>query len=160
MGFAWYDAGRNDLLREKGCVVGDIVRHTLAAADVPDVTLRELASEADDLWPQPWHDVIADCIRQRGVIGTPIAEYVPDRLVNGRLALDGDAAHVPTPMTGSGFSMAAADAEAVAEAVAAGLDEQDMALALEWYERTRLSSVRRSVQTGQQFSRAFADQST
>ncbi|WP_326686910.1 MULTISPECIES: FAD-dependent monooxygenase [unclassified Streptomyces] len=160
MGFAWYDAGRNDLLREKGCVVGDIVRHTLVATHVPGATLRELAAEADDLWPQPWRDVIADCIRRRAVLGTPIAEYVPDRLVNGRLALVGDAAHVPTPMTGSGFSMAAADADAVAGAVAAGLDQQVMAPALAQYERTRLSSVRRSVQSGQQFSRSFAGQAS
>ena len=35
-------------------------------------------------------------------VGAPIA-YVPDRLVNGRMVLVGDAAHVPTPMTGRGF---------------------------------------------------------
>ncbi|MEU1458441.1 hypothetical protein [Streptomyces avermitilis] len=35
----------------------------------------------------------------------------------------GDAAHVPTPMTGSGFSASLYDAETVAESVAAGVRE-------------------------------------
>ncbi|MGI5429624.1 FAD-dependent monooxygenase [Streptomyces sp. CA-179760] len=158
IGFAWYDARRNDLLRDAGCVVGDIVHHTLAATDVPEATLRELATEADDLWPHLWRDVIADCIRRRAVLGTPVAEYVPDRLVNGRLALVGDAAHVPSPMTGSGFSMSAEDAEAIAEAIAAGVQEQAITRVLDRYERMRLTSVRRSVQSGQQFSRSFSSQ--
>ncbi|GHE73369.1 2-polyprenyl-6-methoxyphenol hydroxylase [Streptomyces spiralis] len=157
LGWAWYDAGRNDLLREKGCVSGDVVQHTLRAADVPEATLRELADEAD-LWPSPWRDVIRDCVDRRAIIGTPIAEYVPDRLVNGRLALVGDAAHVPTPMTASGFGMSLADADAIADAVAVGLDGQPMAQALKDYERARLDSVRASVRSGQQFSRSFAGQ--
>ncbi|WP_442852616.1 FAD-dependent monooxygenase [Arthrobacter sp. 131MFCol6.1] len=45
-----------------------------------------------------------DSIERRAVIGTPIAEYVPARLARGRVAIVGDAAHVPTPMTGSGFA--------------------------------------------------------
>ncbi|MFB6783473.1 FAD-dependent monooxygenase [Streptomyces sp. NPDC056352] len=158
IGFAWYDASRNSLLREEGCVVDGVVHHTLAAQDVPDATLRELAVEAGDLWPQPWRGVIADCLERRAVIGTPIAEYVPERLVNKRLALVGDAAHVPTPMTGSGFSMSLDDAEAIAEAVAAGVGGRPMEQALQDYERARLNSVRRSVQSGQQFSRSFAGQ--
>jgi len=53
-------------------------------------------------------------LSRAGADVTPIAEYVPDRLVNGRLALVGDAAHVPTPMTGCGFSASLDDAEAIA----------------------------------------------
>jgi 2-polyprenyl-6-methoxyphenol hydroxylase-like FAD-dependent oxidoreductase len=67
----------------------------------------------------PWRDAILDCIDRRAVIGTPIAEYVPDKLVKGRVALVGDAAHVPTPMTGSGFSASLHDAETLAAAIAA-----------------------------------------
>ncbi|MFF2126592.1 FAD-dependent oxidoreductase [Streptomyces olivochromogenes] len=91
------------------------------------------------------------------MIGTPIAEYVPDQLVNGRLALVGDAAHVPTPMTGSGFSASLHDAKAVAAAVAAGVRGPAMARALREYEKERLRSVRSMVQSGQQFSRSFGD---
>ncbi|GIF23401.1 2-polyprenyl-6-methoxyphenol hydroxylase-like FAD-dependent oxidoreductase [Actinoplanes tereljensis] len=85
---------------------------------------------------------------------TPIAEYVPDRLVNGRFALGGDAAHVPTPMTGSGFSTSVDDAEAIARALSAR--RATVPQAFQQYERDRLSAVRRMVLSGQQFSRSFA----
>jgi len=160
LGWGWFDAGRNELLRETGCVVGNVVQHSLTSADIPETTLRDLAVEANHLWPALWRDVILDCIARRAVIGTPIAEYVPDRLVNGRLALVGDAAHVPTPMTGSGFSASLDDAEALAESVAAGLRGSTPAKALREYEQQRLSTVRDMVQSGQQFSRSFTAQAS
>lgn len=43
---------------------------------------------------------LGECRRHRAVTGTPIAEWVPSVLSNGRLAIIGDAAHVQTPMTG------------------------------------------------------------
>jgi 2-polyprenyl-6-methoxyphenol hydroxylase-like FAD-dependent oxidoreductase len=99
---------------------------------------------------------ILDCIGRRAVIGTPIAEYVPDRLVNGRLALVGDAAHVPTPMTGMGFSASLDDAEAIAESIVAGAGGASVAEALRAYEKQRLSSARCLVHSGQQFSCGFS----
>jgi 2-polyprenyl-6-methoxyphenol hydroxylase-like FAD-dependent oxidoreductase len=155
IGWGWFDASRNELLRETRCVVGSVVHHSLIAADMPEATLHELAAGAGDRWPAPWRDAILDCIERHAVIGTPIAEYVPDRLVSGRLALVGDAAHVPTPMTGSGFGASLEDAEAVAESVAAGVRGSALAEALRGYETKRLNSVRDMVQSGQQFSRSF-----
>lgn len=159
IGWGWFDASRNELLRETGSVVGNVVHHSLTAADMPETTFRELAAEARDLWAEPWCDAILECIDRGAVIGTPIAEYVPDRLVNGRLALVGDAAHVPSPMTGSGFSSSLEDAEAVAEAVAAGVHGYALVTALHGYEAQRLSIVRNMVRSGQQFSRSFTAQS-
>ena len=158
LGWGWFDAGRYELLRTTGCVVGDVVHHSLTSADIPGATLRRLAAEAEDLWPDLWRDAVLDCVDRHAVIGTPIAEYVPDRLVNGRLALVGDAAHVPTPMTGSGFSASLDDAEAVAASIAAGVRGAAVARGLRTYENKRLGSVRTTVQSGQQFSRAFAGQ--
>jgi 2-polyprenyl-6-methoxyphenol hydroxylase-like FAD-dependent oxidoreductase len=132
------------------------VHHSLTAADIPEATFRQLAVQASDLWPALWRDAILDCIDRHAVVGTPIAEYVPDRLVNGRLALVGDAAHVPTPMTGSGFSASLDDAEAIAESAAAGARGSELVKALRGYEEERLSSVRDMVQSGQQFSRSFS----
>jgi 2-polyprenyl-6-methoxyphenol hydroxylase-like FAD-dependent oxidoreductase len=156
LGWAWYDTSRNGLLRETGCVDGNVVRHSLISTEIPAATLRELAAEARDRWPTPWRDAILHCIGRRAVIGTPIAEYVPDRLVNGRIALVGDAAHVPTPMTGMGFNASLDDAEALAEALAARTGESSVAEALQAYEKKRLGSARRLVQSGQQFSRGFS----
>lgn len=113
MGWAWYDSSRNDLLRQEGSVRGTVVQHSLRAADIPETTFTELTAEAADLWLAPWRDAILDNLDWRDILGIPIAEYVPD-LVHRRIALVGDAAHVPTPMTGSGFAAAMDDAEAVA----------------------------------------------
>jgi hypothetical protein len=156
IGWGWFDASRNELLCDTGCVVGNVVHHSLTAADIPETTFRQLAAEAKGLWPELWRDAILDCIERRAVIGIPIAEYVPDQLVNGRLAVVGDAAHVPTPMTGSGFSASLDDAEAIAESVAAGAGGSALAKALRGYEKRRLGSVRDMVVSGQQFSRSFA----
>jgi hypothetical protein len=48
--------------------------------------LDELAAEAPDRWPAPWCDAVLDVIHRGAVIGTPVAEYLPDRLVAGRPA--------------------------------------------------------------------------
>lgn len=152
LGWAWYDSTRNGLLRSSGAVAGTVVRHSLLPNGIPTATYRELEREAGAQFPAPWQDAIHDSIRRRAVIGTPIAEYVPDRLVHGRVALVGDAAHVPTPMTGSGFSESLHDAEALA----ATLTAADVPAALADYEAIRLRSARNLVQSGQGFSRSFA----
>ncbi|WP_425486311.1 FAD-dependent oxidoreductase [Changpingibacter yushuensis] len=86
---------------------------------------------------------------------TPIAEYVPDRLVRGRTALVGNAAHVPTPMTGSGFAASLDDAASLANFLRNARPNQ-VSDALVTYERDRLASARSLVRSGQGFSRSFA----
>lgn len=156
LGWAWYDASRNSLLRQTGSVVGSVVHHSLIPADIPEATFQALANEARRHFPAPWRDAILDCIERGAMIGTPVAEYVPDRLVNGRIALVGDAAHVPTPMTGSGFSASLHDAEALAAAIASHAPGAGAIEALQDYEQDRLHSARGLVRSGQDFSRSFA----
>lgn len=156
LGWAWYDASRNDVFRKAGSISGDVVRHSLMPAGIPSATYSELAEHARTRFPSPWRDAILDSISRRAVIGTPIAEYVPVRLVEGRLALVGDAAHVPTPMTGSGFSESLYDAESLAAAVTAQQGSGDIHAALLDYEADRLAPARSLVRSGQSFSRSFA----
>jgi 2-polyprenyl-6-methoxyphenol hydroxylase-like FAD-dependent oxidoreductase len=156
LGWAWYDASENALLREKGCVQGDIVHHGLQRAQIPGQVYQKLARQAKKRWPSPWREAILDCVHRQAVIGTPIAEYLPERLSNGRLAIVGDAAHVPTPMTGKGFNASLQDALALAEAAADGLHGDAALNALHHYEKTRLDSARSLVEAGQIFSRSFA----
>jgi 2-polyprenyl-6-methoxyphenol hydroxylase-like FAD-dependent oxidoreductase len=158
LGWAWYDANRHGLLEESGCVADGVVHHTLRARDVPAVVYQDLAKQARQRWPTPWRDAILDCIDRRAVIGTPVSEYVPDRLARGRIALVGDAAHVPTPMTGKGFGASLQDALALADAAIDGVHGNAGQKALRHYEQTRLQSVRGLVMGGQQFSRSFAPQ--
>jgi 2-polyprenyl-6-methoxyphenol hydroxylase-like FAD-dependent oxidoreductase len=155
LGWAWYDASRNDLLRKAGSVRGNIVHHSLTGPNIPRATLADLAAQARRQWDGPWLEAILDCIARGSVIGTPIAEYIPDHLVNGRLALVGDAAHVPTPMTGNGFSASLEDAEALADALT-GATTDDIDNALSNYEMSRLREVRDLVRSGQDFSRSFS----
>ncbi|MBT2700862.1 FAD-dependent monooxygenase [Bacillus sp. ISL-40] len=55
-------------------------------------------------WAQPWLDATLHSIKTRNLTGTPNAEYVPDNLVKGRIAIVGDAVHLPAPLTASGFN--------------------------------------------------------
>ncbi len=152
LGWALYDAGRNALLRERGALVGNTVQRSLRPHDIPKQTFAELERDAR-LWPEPWCQAIQDCVNRRAVIGTPIAEYLPEKLVNGRVCLVGDAAHVPTPMTGNGFSAALEDAVVLGRML---LGESSPQTALQRYAADRLSVVRRLVKGGQNFSRSYA----
>jgi 2-polyprenyl-6-methoxyphenol hydroxylase-like FAD-dependent oxidoreductase len=156
VGWGWYDAGRNELLRASGAVIGDVVQRTVRADDIPAGTFEELADEAQQLWPDPWREAIRLCLRRGEVIGTPIGEYLPPRLVSGRVCLVGDAAHLPSPMTGSGFSASAQDALALAEAIDGDRTRNDILGALRRYEATRLGPSRQLVRSGRGFSRSFA----
>ncbi|MFD4422814.1 FAD-dependent monooxygenase [Agromyces sp. NPDC058484] len=153
LGWAWFDPTRNALLRDRGAVRDGVVRHSVRAEDVPSRTLDELGRSASQ-WPEPWRAAIRDSIRRRSVTGTPIAEYVPRRLVAGRVALVGNAAHVPTPMTGRGFDTSLDDAASLAE-ILDGAANDDVPRALEQYEFERLEPSRAMVRSGQSFSEWF-----
>ncbi|WEK46338.1 MAG: FAD-dependent monooxygenase [Candidatus Andeanibacterium colombiense] len=155
VGWGWYDAGHNAILRETGAVDGNLVRHSLRPNDMPDELFRELAELARLHWPSPWCDAILECIARKAVLGTPVVEYLPDRLVSGRMCLVGDAAHVCTPMTGNGFATAADDALALARFLDAAALRADPINALKRYQASRLPQVRRLGQTGQRISQDF-----
>lgn len=155
VGWGWYDAGHNAILRKTGAVQGNLVRHSLRPNDMPDELFEELAELARLHWPSPWRDAILECIARNAVLGTPVVEYFPDRLVSGRVCLVGDAAHVCTPMTGNGFATAADDALTLARFLNAAALQADPSAALKLYEASRLPEVRRLVRSGQQISQNF-----
>ncbi|QTD39793.1 FAD-dependent monooxygenase [Sporosarcina sp. Te-1] len=154
IGCTWYDNKRSGLLRQLGCVKGLVVRHSLNGPDIPEQTLRELAEETEN-WPEPWRSAAYHAIEERTLIGIPIKEYVPERLVNGRIALVGDAAHVPAPVTASGFNESLQDAVALGKCVEVGIQGRAALQALAEYESLRLEKVRQMVQSGQFYSRSF-----
>jgi 2-polyprenyl-6-methoxyphenol hydroxylase-like FAD-dependent oxidoreductase len=94
-----------------------------------------------------------DCVTRHDIIGTPIGEYLPARLVTERTCLVGDAAHLLSPMTGSGFSASAEDALALRAALEGS---RSVPAALRDYESRRLEPARGLVRSGQSFSRSFA----
>ncbi|MBT2604282.1 FAD-dependent monooxygenase [Bacillus sp. ISL-53] len=67
----------------------------------------------------------------------------------------GDAAHLPTPLTASGFNASLQDAATLAECVEKGIKGSEASKALLEYESLRLKNARQIVQSGQTFSRSF-----
>jgi 2-polyprenyl-6-methoxyphenol hydroxylase-like FAD-dependent oxidoreductase len=74
LGWAWYDASENALLRQKGCVQGNVVHHGLQREQIPGDVYQKRARQAKRRWPSPWRDAILYCVHRQALIGTPIAE--------------------------------------------------------------------------------------
>jgi 2-polyprenyl-6-methoxyphenol hydroxylase-like FAD-dependent oxidoreductase len=104
-------------------------------------------------WPDPWRSVILASLAAGSVFATPIAEYVPVRLTEGRMMLLGDAAHVVSPATGAGLVTGLEDAEALGQAVEA--ERLGGPPALKVYDQIRLGPARRLARSSQRWSRAY-----
>jgi 2-polyprenyl-6-methoxyphenol hydroxylase-like FAD-dependent oxidoreductase len=93
-------------------------------------------------------------LRAGRCFGTPIAEYVPTQLVAGRVALIGEAAHVSSPMTGSGFHYSLLDVLSLRQALA-GIASGRAVAALTQFEHARLTDDRQLALYGQRWSRDY-----
>ncbi|MEV4152936.1 FAD-dependent monooxygenase [Nocardia salmonicida] len=152
-GWGWFDPHHTSLFRRIGAIDGAEVKYTPRVNAVPGEVYDEMIRAAETRWPEPWRTGVVEAFRARDVVATPITEYLPHRVVNGRIGVLGDAAHAQTPMTGAGFEEAVADAVALAEA----LDGVGAEQGLERYEAARLAGMRSRVSAGQSFSRSFAE---
>lgn len=155
VGCTWYDNSRNDLLRRTGCLDGNVVVHSLAGSDIPEETIDGLARQVRSGWQDPWKTAMLHALEHRNITGTPIKEYVPERLVRGRIALIGDAVHVPAPITASGFNASLQDAVTLGKFASKGIAGKKACKVLEQYEAARLVKVRKIVQSGQSYNRSF-----
>ena len=88
------------------------------------------------------------------VFGTPVAEYLPRRLVAERIAIAGDAAHAASPMVGGGFRQGIYDAGQLAQSFASNADVRTI---LSTYESARLGPARQHASRSQRASRDFFD---
>jgi len=140
--WAWYDPDRRALFSRLGCLDGDHVVATLTGDRIPAPVLEELIDLARASWTRPWREAIVTSLQAQRAFATPVAEYLPESLANGRVAILGDAAHVASPMTGRGFTTALHDVIALAEAVSGGVTSTRGQLALSQYERSRLQADR------------------
>jgi 2-polyprenyl-6-methoxyphenol hydroxylase-like FAD-dependent oxidoreductase len=149
--FSWFDTGRRTLLESQGRLRGDVARGAIAATSTPSEITAAMAETAQR-WPAPWGSSISGAIRRLEFVGTPISEYYPTRLVRGRLALLGDAAHVVSPVTGAGFHNGLLDIQAL---VASLHSQRPVAAALDEFERLRLRPAQALVRESQRWSEAF-----
>jgi 2-polyprenyl-6-methoxyphenol hydroxylase-like FAD-dependent oxidoreductase len=153
--FAWYDPFQDDLLRKTGTVVDGAVRYSIVPSAVPDDLTDTLQNLARQLWPDPWRSAVQVALRAGRCFGTPIAEYVPTRLIAGCMTLIGDAAHVSSPMTGSGFHYALLDVLSLRQALAGVTGGEAVTPALAQFERARLADDRQLALYGQRWSRDY-----
>jgi 2-polyprenyl-6-methoxyphenol hydroxylase-like FAD-dependent oxidoreductase len=77
------------------------------------------------------------------------------RLVAGRVALIGDAAHVSSPMTGSGFHYSLLDVLSLRQALAGIAGGEAVAAALTQFEHARLADDRQLALYGRRWSRDY-----
>lgn len=152
-GWGVWDPGHQKLFREIGAIGDGKVRRTPRVDDIPDAIYTAMERVVDSNWEPELAGPVAEAFRDHDVIATPISEYNPDRVVNGRVAIIGDAAHAQTPMTGAGFAEAVTDAEALSRMIA---EAETVPEGLEHYEMLRLTDMQRRVRAGQSFSQSFA----
>ena len=152
----WYDPTSDDYLRESGALIGDVTQYSLVNEDIAGSKYEDIARRCSH-WPEPWDDIVGHSVRQRRIIATPITEYVPRRLTRDRIAIIGDAAHVPSPMTGAGFDTGLDDAEVLGELTSDGVIGPKAPQVLMAYEKQRLRSAQQMVRSGQGFAHQLLD---
>jgi 2-polyprenyl-6-methoxyphenol hydroxylase-like FAD-dependent oxidoreductase len=156
--FAWYDAHRDGLLRDAGCISGDgTVLRTLTSAMISRSVRDELHRIAATNWPEPWRSLVLHAVNGDALFGTPIAQYDPPAVARGRLAIAGDAAHVASPMTGRGFQTGVEDAAFVAEACRESLARRGVLDAATFlaYSGHRLPAARALASSSKEASRQY-----
>jgi 2-polyprenyl-6-methoxyphenol hydroxylase-like FAD-dependent oxidoreductase len=155
--FAWFEAGKHELLRQKNCLtLDDHVIGTLGRDKIDAEIRQDLNSRITNLWPEVWAQAVSLGVQSKEALsGSPIAEYQPVRLAKGRLAIIGDAAHTVSPMTGSGFASAVEDAAALARLLADSSDGKSVKDALARYELARLHFSRNLVASSLRASAEF-----
>jgi 2-polyprenyl-6-methoxyphenol hydroxylase-like FAD-dependent oxidoreductase len=144
---AWYDASRTVWLRNQGYLVGDEVMGSVPSAAI-DAELRDqLLATVARRWRGAAREILTTAIHRQVLFGTPLAEYLPNRLVHGRVGIVGDAAHVASPMVGAGFSSGLEDGAAFRDAVvrSGGTDGDAGHRALRLYSEMRLEPNRERV---------------
>lgn len=154
LNLVWYDTAREELLRAEGLLEGVEVRGSLLADALPAELGSELNEIARQTWPSPWAEALNVAIEQRLIFGTPVAQYLPDRLVNGRAVIVGDAAHAASPMVGGGFGEGLNDAAQLATSFSTAGDAAHM---LASYQKARLGPARRHVHVSQRASNQYLE---
>jgi 2-polyprenyl-6-methoxyphenol hydroxylase-like FAD-dependent oxidoreductase len=148
-GTAWH------LLHEAGLLDGQTVHGSLAPGALPAPARQRLAAFAAARWPSPWREALALALEAGTVFGTPIVHYRPARLVAGRVALAGDAAHAASPMVGGGFRQGLYDVRALTQALTGANSPDEVPDALARYCQARLAAAIRHVTGSEQETAAY-----
>jgi 2-polyprenyl-6-methoxyphenol hydroxylase-like FAD-dependent oxidoreductase len=115
LNWGWYTAAslaaRDALLQRAGMQQDTmIVPPARLAAEDRDAAVERAAVT----WPRPWARLVAQTAAAGGLFVNAIHEFVADVVVREPVVLLGDAAHLLSPITGSGAAQAMRDALALA----------------------------------------------
>ncbi len=155
LNMVWYDPQQRELLHEAGLLDGQTVHGSLAPGALPAPVRQRLADFAAARWPSPWREALTLALETGTVFGTPIVQYKPARLVTGRAALAGDAAHAASPMVGGGFRQGLYDVQALTRAMTAVGSPAAIPDALAHYSQARLAAGIRHVTRSEQATAAY-----
>lgn len=122
---------------------------SLAPGRVQPEIVASLRADAERLLPPAFAAAVA--AEPRPFIHA-IFDYIPPRMVSGRIALMGDAAFVARPHTAMGVAKAAGDAFALRNALR---DQPDLNTALKTYEAERMPVGRSIVSFGQRLGQSL-----
>ncbi|EJK88013.1 salicylate hydroxylase [Rhizobium rhizogenes] len=155
--FAWFDVHQDELLRRTNCLTPEgYIVGTLARGTIEESVRDDLIARIPALWPETWAEAVALGVRSNAALsGAPIAEYKPERLARGSLAIAGDAAHAVSPMTGRGYATGVEDAAVLAQLLADRAANEPIAETLARYESVRLPYVRSLVTHSRRISADF-----
>ena len=155
LNMVWYDPQQRDLLRDRGLLDGETIHGSLAPGALPAPVRERLAEFAAANWPSPWREALTLALHDGTVFGTPIVHYKPTRLVRGRTAVAGDAAHAASPMVGGGFRQGLYDVSAMAGAGTGLAAPGEVRGALSRYEELRLSAAAQHVTVSERATVAY-----
>jgi 2-polyprenyl-6-methoxyphenol hydroxylase-like FAD-dependent oxidoreductase len=116
----WYHPTSTFELAELDDRVGIAAPHVLGRCGGAFEKLEHALASAAEAWPA-WVRALVERTIADGVFAPhPVFEFAPDTMVRDRLVVVGDAAHLASPITGSGGRMAMADAIALRNALGEG----------------------------------------
>ena len=123
---------------------GEASRTAAAAAS------REFAGWKDDVCRRlpPMHRILSQYSGWNGMVRLQHRSVRCDAWSCGNIVLIGDAAHAMSPNLGQGANCALVDALALVSHIAAGNPNEDVSVALAWFERERRPQVDRLQQQG------------
>ncbi|MFL5343840.1 MAG: FAD-dependent monooxygenase [Hyalangium sp.] len=159
LNWGWYFGASEARLREELLVDRHGVQQPRAVPPgqcAPRV-LEDLRAVSKQTWPKPCHALLETTIAAEALSLRPIYEYLPSALVSGRAGLLGDAAHVASPITGSGARFAMLDALELVRTLEqhASQGGADVRAALRAYEQRRLGPARQLVASGHAMGASF-----
>jgi 2-polyprenyl-6-methoxyphenol hydroxylase-like FAD-dependent oxidoreductase len=155
LNLVWYDPQQRDLLSAMGLLDGETIHGSLAPGTVPGPIRERLTEFAAANWPSPWREALDLALRSGTVFGTPLVHYQARRLVRGRAALAGDAAHAASPMVGGGFRQGLYDVAALGDVAAAMTTARGVPGTLGRYQDLRLSSAADHVAASERATAAY-----